>query len=115
MRIYTGRNRTRRMMSMMMMGVMMKMATMVPIAIAGLYILAGKALMVSKIALLLASIIGINKLMSMKGSSSSSGHSSGGGGWSSGGGGGGGGGWDRRSQEAAQTMAYKAYATDVMN
>lgn len=108
----------KKMMSMMMMGFMMKMATMVPIAIALLYALAGKALIISKIALLLVSIIGIKKLLAMKSSSSGGGHSGGGGGgggWSSGGGGGGGGGWDRRSSEAAQTMAYKAYATDMMN
>ena len=52
----------KKMMSMMMMGFAMKMAAMVPIAIAGLYLLAGKALIVSKIALLLAGIIGIKKV-----------------------------------------------------
>lgn len=95
----------------MMMGFAMKMAAMVPVAIAGLYLLAGKALIVSKIALLLAGIIGIKKLLSSK----SGGGGGGGGGWSSGGSGGGwssgggGGGWDRRSNEA-QNIAYNAYA-----
>lgn len=104
----------------MMMGFAMKMAALVPVAIAGLYLLAGKALIVSKIALLLAGIIGIKKLLSSKssggGGGSAAGWSSGGGasgGWQSsghgGGGGGGGGGWDRRSMDAAQKLAYSAY------
>lgn len=103
----------KKMMSMMMMGFAMKMAAMVPVAIAGLYLLAGKALIVSKIALLLAGIIGIKKLLSSKQSGgSSSGWSAGtsgsggGGGWQSSGGHGGG--WDRRSNEA-QNIAYNAY------
>lgn len=101
----------KKMMSMMMMGFAMKMAALVPVAIAGLYLLAGKALIVSKIALLLAGIIGIKKLLQSKNSGGSSGWSSGGssGGWSSGGGHGGGGGWDRRSNEA-QNLAYNAYS-----
>lgn len=96
----------------MMMGFAMKMAALVPVAIAGLYLLAGKALIVSKIALLLAGIIGIKKLLSSKqGGGGSSGWSSGStGGWqASGGGHGGGGGWDRRSNEA-QNLAYNAYS-----
>lgn len=108
----------KKMMGMMMMGFAMKMAAMVPVAIAGLYLLAGKALIISKIALLLAGIIGIKKLLSSKQSSGGSGGwSSGGGasgGWQSSGGGGasgghGGGGWDRRSIEA-QSLAYNGYA-----
>lgn len=107
----------KKMMGMMMMGFAMKMAAMVPVAIAGLYLLAGKALIISKIALLLAGIIGIKKLLSSKQSSGSSGWSSGGssagggGGWQSSGGSGGGhggGGWDRRSIEA-QSLAYNGY------
>ncbi|XP_062540344.1 uncharacterized protein LOC134208371 [Armigeres subalbatus] len=101
-----GRGKMKKMMSMMMMGFMMKMAAMVPVAIAGLYLLAGKALIVSKIALLLAGIIGLKKLVASK-------QQGGGGGWSSGGSGHGGG-WDRRSADvaaaaAAQNMAYNAY------
>lgn len=106
-----GRGKMKKMMGMMMMGFAMKMAALVPVAIAGLYLLAGKALIVSKIALLLAGIIGLKKLLSSK-------QGSGGGGWSSGGGSGSGwqssgghgsGGWDRRSNEA-QNLAYNAYA-----
>lgn len=105
-------------MSMMMMGFAMKMAAMVPVAIAGLYILAGKALIVSKVALLLAGIIGLKKLLSSKGGSSGGGGGGGGWsggqsqGWSSGGGGGGSGhsgGWDRRSIDA-QDVAYNGYS-----
>lgn len=108
------------MMGMMMMGFAMKMAAMVPVAIAGLYLMAGKALIVSKIALLLAGIIGIKKLLSSKQSGGGGGGwssgSSGGGGWQSsgghgggGGGGGGSGGWDRRSSDDAQNLAFNAY------
>lgn len=111
-----GRGKMKKMMGMMMMGFAMKMAALVPVAIAGLYLLAGKALIVSKIALLLAGIIGLKKLLSSKqgggGGGSSGGWSSGGGGggggWQSSGHGGGGGGWDRRSNEA-QNLAYSAY------
>ncbi|XP_058463976.1 uncharacterized protein LOC131438158 [Malaya genurostris] len=103
-----GRGKMKKMMSMMIMGFMMKMAAMVPVAIAGLYLLAGKALIVSKIALLLAGIIGLKKLVASKQ------QGGGGGGWSSGGSGHGGG-WDRRSADlaasaaAAQNLAYNAY------
>lgn len=92
----------KKMMSMMMMGFMMKMAAMVPLAIAGLYILAGKALIVSKIALLLAGIIGLKKLLASK---QSQGHSSDAGGWSAASRNS----WDRRSIEAAQNLAYRGY------
>ncbi|RZC38507.1 DUF1676 domain containing protein [Asbolus verrucosus] len=98
------------MMGGMMMGIAAKMAAMIPIAIAGLFLLAGKALITAKIALLIAGIIAIKKLFASK-------HGGGGGGghgWQSGGGGGGGwqssgGGWDKRSLEA-QNLAYKAYS-----
>lgn len=109
-----GRGKMKKMMSMMMMGFAMKMAALVPVAIAGLYLLAGKALIVSKIALLLAGIIGLKKLISSKNSGGSSGWSSGGGsgGWQSGGGGGSNGGWGekRAYNENAQKLAYNAYA-----
>ncbi|XP_019870358.1 uncharacterized protein LOC109598895 [Aethina tumida] len=101
------------MMGGMMMGVAAKMAAMVPIAIAGLFLLAGKALITAKIALLLSGIIALKKLFSQKGGGGGGGggHS---GGWQSGGGGGGwqssggGGGWDKRSLNA-QNLVYKAY------
>lgn len=90
-------------MSMMMAGFMMKMLSMVPLAIAGLYVLAGKALIVSKIALLLAGIIGLKKIVSQK---QSGGHS--GGGWSQGGGSG----WERSidSNDSTHNLAYRSYA-----
>lgn len=73
----------------------MKFAAMIPVAIAGLYVLAGKALIISKIALLLSGIIGLKKLLQSKQSSS---------GWQSGGQSG----WDRRSSDS-QDLAYKGY------
>ncbi|XP_044271486.1 uncharacterized protein LOC123015677 [Tribolium madens] len=98
------------MMGGMMMGMAAKMAALVPVAIAGLFLLAGKALITAKIALLISGIIAIKKLFAAK-------HSHGGHGWSGGGGGGGGGGWqssgggwDKRSFEDPQKLAYKAYS-----
>lgn len=97
------------------MGMAAKMAALIPIAIAGLFLLAGKALITAKIALLISGIIALKKLLSSK--NSGGGH--GGGGWQSGGGGGGwqssggGGGWDKRSfndAQIAQKLAYKAYS-----
>lgn len=104
------------MMGGMMMGMAAKMAALIPIAIAGLFLLAGKALITAKIALLISGIIALKKLLSSKNSGGGGGH---GGGWQSGGGGGGGwqssgggGGWDKRSLndvQVAQKLAYKAY------
>lgn len=95
----------------MMMGMAAKMAALVPIAIGGLFLLAGKALITAKIALLISGIIAIKKLFASK---SGGGGGGGHGGWQSGGGGGGwqssGGGWDKRSFTDAQKMAYKAYS-----
>ncbi|EFA09555.1 hypothetical protein TcasGA2_TC011665 [Tribolium castaneum] len=95
------------MMGGMMMGMAAKMAALVPVAIAGLFLLAGKALITAKIALLISGIIAIKKLFAAK-------HSHGGHGWSGGGGGGGwqssGGGWDKRSFEDPHKLAYKAYS-----
>lgn len=95
----------------MMMGIAGKMAAMIPVAIAGLFLLAGKALITAKIALLIAGIIALKKLVAAKQSSGG-----GGGGWNSGGHGGGGwqssgGGWDKRSLDGAQQLAYKAYVS----
>lgn len=39
----------KKMMGMMMMGAAMKMAAMIPLAIAGLFVLAGKALITAKV------------------------------------------------------------------
>ncbi|VEN34754.1 unnamed protein product [Callosobruchus maculatus] len=111
-----GGGKMKNMMGGMMMAVAAKMAALVPIAIAGLFLLAGKALITAKIALLISGIIAIKKLFASK-NQGGGGH---GGGWQSsghGGGGGGGwqssgGGWDKRSLEdaSAQNLAYKAYA-----
>nr|CAI5869987.1 unnamed protein product [Callosobruchus analis] len=84
-----GGGKMKNMMGGMMMAVAAKMAALVPIAIAGLFLLAGKALITAKIALLISGIIAIKKLFASK--NQGGGH---GGGWqSSGHGGGGGGGW----------------------
>lgn len=99
------------MMGGLMMGMAAKMAALIPVAIAGLYLLAGKALITAKIALLLSGIIAIKKLFAAKqgggGSHTgngwqSSGHGSG---WQSSGGGG----WDKRSIENAHHLAYNTY------
>lgn len=93
----------KKMMTMMMTGMMMKLMSMIPVAIAGLYILAGKALIVSKIALLLAGIIGLKKLVASK---QSSGQQQG---WSSGGQSSG---WERSidSQAEKQNLPYRAHS-----
>lgn len=92
----------------MMMGIAAKIAALIPIAIAGLFLLAGKALITAKIALLISGIIALKKLFASKHGGGGGGH----GGWQSGGGGGGwqssGGGWDKRSLDA-QKLAYKSY------
>ncbi|XP_017779137.1 PREDICTED: uncharacterized protein LOC108564540 [Nicrophorus vespilloides] len=96
------------MMGGMMMGIAAKMAALIPVAIAGLFLLAGKALITAKIALLLSGIIALKKLLASKhsGGGGGGGHSGGHGGWSSGGSGGG---WDKRSFDESQQLAYKAY------
>ncbi|KAJ8972946.1 hypothetical protein NQ317_004370 [Molorchus minor] len=110
-----GKGGMKGMMGGMMMGIAAKMAAMIPVAIAGLFLLAGKALITAKIALLLSGIIAIKKLFASKQSGSSGGHG-GGGGWQSsghGGGGGGwqsgGGGWDKRSLNDPKSLVYQAY------
>lgn len=101
--MFTGRGKMKKMMGMMMMGVAAKMAGFIPLALAGLFILAGKALIIAKIALLISGILAVKKLIASK---NSGGHGGGGhGGWQSSGGG-----WDKRSYEEAQKLAYKAYA-----
>ncbi|GLH08716.1 Uncharacterized protein GBIM_13891 [Gryllus bimaculatus] len=98
--IEEGRGKMKKMMNMMMMGVAMKLAGLIPLAIAGLFVLAGKAFIVSKIALVLALIIALKKILSQK---QGGGHEMNHGGWQ---GGGGGGGWDRRSFDA-HDMAFR--------
>jgi uncharacterized membrane protein YgcG len=103
----------------------MKAAALIPLALGAIALLAGKALLIGKIALLLASIIGLKKLLSQQHKSvtyeivshphHSSSHehhhdsfSSGGGDIGGGyGGGGGHGGWGRSGD--AHDVAYRAY------
>lgn len=102
----------------MMMAIAAKMAALIPIAIAGLFLLAGKALITAKIALLLSGIIALKKLFASKNGGGGGGGAHGGhGGWQASGGGGGhggwqssGGGWDKRSIDEAQSLAYRAHA-----
>ncbi|KAL7296211.1 hypothetical protein TKK_0010749 [Trichogramma kaykai] len=100
--IEEGRGKMKKMMGMMMMGMAMKMAAMIPIAMGVLFLLAGKALIISKIALVLSMIIGLKKLLQQKQGGDSHG-------WQSSGGGGGGG-WDRslKDVEHAHNLAYAA-------
>ncbi|RZF48328.1 hypothetical protein LSTR_LSTR010291 [Laodelphax striatellus] len=104
-----GRGKMKKMMSMMMMAGAMKIMMLIPIAIVALFLLAGKAFIISKIALVLALIITLKKLLAQK---QEHGHHEHGHGWSSGGGGHGGG-WDKRSLGAdasiAHNLAYNAY------
>ncbi|XP_033341533.1 DUF1676 domain-containing protein Osi12 [Megalopta genalis] len=87
-----GRGKMKKMMGMMMMGVAMKMAALIPIALGVLFLLAGKALIISKIALVLSLIIGLKKLLSQKQSHDH-------GGWQQSGGG-----WDRSLKAVSATM-----------
>ncbi|XP_011880697.1 PREDICTED: uncharacterized protein LOC105569116 [Vollenhovia emeryi] len=107
-----GRGKMKKMMGMMMMGFAMKLAALVPIAMGVLFLLAGKALIISKIALVLSLIIGLKKLLQQK----QGGHDHGG--WQQSGG------WDRSlkgvvgapaipslteaDREYAHTLAYSA-------
>jgi lactoylglutathione lyase len=98
----------KKMMGMMMMGLAMKAAAIVPLAIGGLFLLAGKALIISKIALVLSLIIALKKLLSQKQGGGGGHHHESHHGWQPSSGGGGG--WDRRSlQEGvdAQSLAYR--------
>jgi hypothetical protein len=94
----------KKMMGMMMMGLAAKAAALVPLIIGKLFLLAGKAFIISKIALVLSLIIALKKLLSQKqgGGHSHEMHH----GWQPSGGGGG---WDRRSfgdEDHAQLLAY---------
>jgi len=91
--IEEGRGKMKKMMGMMMMGMAMKLAALVPIAMGVLFLLAGKALIISKIALVLSLIIGLKKLLSQK-----QGHDHGG--WQQGGGG-----WDRSLKGVAPALS----------
>ncbi|KAF4523428.1 hypothetical protein B566_EDAN007900 [Ephemera danica] len=105
-----GRGKMKKMMGkMMMMFGAMKVGLLMLLKIKGLFFLAKKALIIAKIALVIALSGVLRKLMSGGGGGhESSGWSSSGGsgGWSSGGSSGG---WNRRSVENAQELAYKAH------
>lgn len=85
------------MMSMMMMGGAMKAMMVIPLALGLLFLLAGKALIVAKVALVLSLLITLKKLLSAKQDDH--------GGWQSSGGHGG---WDRRTLDA-HNIVYSAY------
>lgn len=82
--------------------------TLIPLAFGALALLAGKALIVSKLALVLAAIIGLKKLLGGGGGGHESGHVEVVGG-------GHGGGWGRSYEEeqAAQNLAYSAHVPHV--
>ncbi|KAI4495823.1 hypothetical protein M0802_008446 [Mischocyttarus mexicanus] len=101
--IEEGRGKMKKMMGMMMMGMAMKMAAMVPMAMGVLFLLAGKALIISKIALVLSMIIGLKKLLSQKQGGDSHG------GWQQSGGG-----WDRSLKDVSEvTEADRQYAHNL--
>nr|XP_018896560.1 PREDICTED: uncharacterized protein LOC109030184 [Bemisia tabaci] len=97
------RGKSKKQMSMIMMAIAMKAMMLIPLAIGALFLLAGKAFIISKIALVLALIITLKKLLSKQHEHP---HEHG---WSSGGGGHGGG-WDRRSliNDVTHNLAYGA-------
>ena len=84
--------------------------TLIPIALGALALLAGKALIVSKLALVLAAIIGLKKLL---GGSSNNHHDSGHEVYVASGGGHGSGYARSYDKEDAQNLAYSAYASKV--
>ncbi|KAL0277510.1 UNVERIFIED_CONTAM: hypothetical protein PYX00_004762 [Menopon gallinae] len=102
-----GRGKMKKMMSMMMMGFAMKMAAAVPMAVGMLFLLAGKALIISKIALVLTLIMALKKLISQKQSHSHEVT------WHTGGG------WDRRSfllpHPAAHDLAYRGHIINTLS
>jgi lactoylglutathione lyase len=101
----------KKMMGMMMMGLAAKVAALVPLAIGGLFLLAGKAFIISKIALVLSLIIALKKLLSQKQGGGGGHHHEMHHGWQPSGGGGG---WDRRSlgeEDHAQHLAYSGQAS----
>ena len=101
-------------MGMMMMGLAAKVAALVPLAIGGLFLLAGKAFIISKIALVLSLIIALKKLLSQKQGGGGGGHHHEmHHGWQPSGGGGGSD-WDRRSlghEDHAHLLAYSGQAS----
>jgi len=62
--VVSGRGKMKKTMGMFMMAAMMKAMMMIPMSIGTLFILAGKALIISKIALVLSLIVLLKKLIS---------------------------------------------------
>lgn len=101
----------------MMMLIGAKLSMLGALAIGGLFLLAKKALITAKIALMISAIIGLKKLFASKGGSTkvqdvwaSQGHGGGGYGGHGGGGwapSGGGGGWDKKSFNAIPYSAHQ--------
>ncbi|XP_001949843.1 uncharacterized protein LOC100159210 [Acyrthosiphon pisum] len=115
-----GRGKMKKTMGMMMTMGAMKAMMIIPLALGVLFLLAGKALIISKIALVLSLIITLKKLLSKSGGGGGGSehmmHESHSSGWPSGGSSGGhGGGWDKRSASseaaaaASQMLAYRSY------
>lgn len=118
-----GRGKMKKTMGMMMSMAAMKAMMIIPLALGVLFLMAGKALIISKIALVLSLIITLKKLLSKSGGGGEhlvhETHSSSSSGWPSGGSSGGGG-WDRRSSAlsssleaaaaaASHVLAYRSY------
>lgn len=103
----------------MMTAVAMKAMMIIPLALGLLFLIAGKAMIISKIALVLSLIITLKKLMSKSGGEQHvvhEAHSSSATAWPSSGSqigyGGGGGGWAKRSSAPVAghvQLAYKSY------
>ncbi|KAB0794506.1 hypothetical protein PPYR_11345 [Photinus pyralis] len=101
-----GRKKKNRMGGLLLLPLIL-VGTLVPIALGGLALLAGKALIVAKIALVLAGVLGLKKLFGGHGGGSDSGHEV----VVAGSGGAGGSTWARSyDKEQAQKIAYSAYA-----
>lgn len=117
-----GRGKMKKTMSMMMTAAAMKAMMVIPLALGLLFLMAGKAMIISKIALVLSLIITLKKLISKSGDHVVHETHAATAAWPSAGssvgyGGGGGGGWDKRSSSslsaaataASQMLAYGAY------
>ncbi|XP_044743301.1 uncharacterized protein LOC123305596 [Chrysoperla carnea] len=105
-----GRGKKKKMGGLLLVPLMIG-GTLIPLAFGALALLAGKALIVSKLALVLAGIIGLKKLLSGSHGGHESGHVE------VVAGGHGGGGWGRsfNKAEEAQNLAYRAHAAAQQN
>lgn len=102
-------------MGMMMTAAAMKAMMVIPLALGLLFLMAGKAMIISKIALVLSLIITLKKLLSKSSEHIvHESHTASASAWPSSGspvGYGGGGGWDKRSSSpiTGQVLAYSSY------